>query len=62
MGVVISIFPVTGQTLPLVSMGGSSILFTGVAFGIILSVSRSIEKNEEVVTEPEIEVESETEE
>lgn len=31
-------------------MGGSSILFTGVAFGVILSVSRSVE-NEEFTTE-----------
>jgi len=44
MGVAASVFPVTGQTLPLVSMGGSSILFTGFAFGIILSVSRSIDE------------------
>ncbi len=60
MGVAVHLFPVTGQTLPLVSMGGSSILFTGVAFGIILSVSRSVEKNEELITEPE--TASETEE
>lgn len=60
MGVAVHLFPVTGQTLPLVSMGGSSILFTGVAFGIILSVSRSVEKNDELITEPE--TESETEE
>lgn len=32
--------PVTGQTLPLISMGGTSILFTSIAIGIILSVSR----------------------
>lgn len=51
MGVAVNLFPVTGQTLPLVSMGGSSILFTGVAFGVILSVSRSVEKNEEFTTE-----------
>ena len=55
MGVAVNLFPVTGQTLPLVSMGGSSILFTGVAFGIILSVSRSIEKNEELISEPAVE-------
>jgi cell division protein FtsW len=42
--------PVTGQTLPLVSMGGSSILFSSAALGIILSVSRGINK-EEVVME-----------
>lgn len=64
MGVAVHLFPVTGQTLPLVSMGGSSILFTGVAFGVILSVSRSVEKNEETLSnqEPETEEESEDEE
>jgi cell division protein FtsW len=40
MGVAVGIFPVTGQPLPLVSMGGTSILFTCAAFGVILSVSR----------------------
>ena len=55
MGVAVHLFPVTGQTLPLVSMGGSSILFTGVAFGIILSVSRNVEKNEELIPEPAVE-------
>ncbi|MFP4023756.1 MAG: FtsW/RodA/SpoVE family cell cycle protein [Thiohalospira sp.] len=59
MGVAVHLFPVTGQTLPLVSMGGSSILFTGVALGIILSVSRSVEKNIEMETEPENESEQE---
>ncbi|NOQ24036.1 MAG: cell division protein FtsW [Bacteroidales bacterium] len=58
MGVAVNIFPVTGQTLPLISMGGSSILFSGVAFGIILSVSRSIEKQEDLITETESETES----
>jgi cell division protein FtsW len=47
MGVAVDLLPVTGQTLPLVSMGGSSLLFTGMAFGIILSVSRGIENIEE---------------
>lgn len=46
MAVVVNLFPVTGQTLPLVSMGGSSLLFTSIAFGIILSVSRGIEKDQ----------------
>jgi len=46
MAVAVNLFPVTGQTLPLVSMGGTSIFFTGAAIGIILSVSRSIKKNE----------------
>ena len=45
MGVAVGIFPVTGQTLPLVSMGGTSILFTSASLGILLSISRNtIEK------------------
>ena len=40
MGVVVGLGPVTGIPLPLVSMGGTSILFTGISLGIILSVSR----------------------
>jgi hypothetical protein len=35
----VGLVPVTGQTLPLVSMGGSSIFFTSIATGMILSVS-----------------------
>lgn len=42
MGVAVNLLPVTGQTLPLVSMGGTSIFFTGAAIGVILSVSRSV--------------------
>lgn len=41
MAVAVNILPVTGQTLPFVSMGGTSIIFTGVAFGVILSISRT---------------------
>ena len=40
MAVAVDLFPVTGQTLPLISMGGTSFWFTGLALGIILSVSR----------------------
>jgi cell division protein FtsW len=40
MGVGVGLGPVTGQPLPLVSMGGTSLLFTGLTLGIILSVSR----------------------
>lgn len=47
MGVAVNIFPVTGLALPLVSMGGTSTIFTSLAFGIILSVSRNIENEEE---------------
>lgn len=45
MGVATGIFPVTGQPLPFVSMGGTSLLFTGCAFGVILSVSKEINNN-----------------
>jgi cell division protein FtsW len=50
MGVAVHLLPVTGVTLPFISMGGSSIWFNSMALGIILSVSRYIEeiKNEEV--------------
>ena len=40
MGVAVGLGPITGLTLPLVSMGGTSQLFTGIALGIILSVSK----------------------
>ncbi|MCP4458253.1 MAG: FtsW/RodA/SpoVE family cell cycle protein [Cytophagales bacterium] len=40
MGVAVGLGPITGLTLPLISMGGTSQLFTGLALGIILSVSR----------------------
>jgi len=46
MAVAVGIFPVTGQTLPLVSMGGSSMLFTSIALGIILSISRNLNETE----------------
>lgn len=39
----LDLVPVTGLTLPLISMGGTSVLFTCIAFGIILSVSKYIE-------------------
>lgn len=44
MGVAVGLLPVTGQPLPFVSMGGSSMLFTGMSLGIILSVSKEVEK------------------
>lgn len=46
MAVNVNIFPTTGVTLPLVSMGGSSLLFTCFAIGIILSVARNVEQME----------------
>jgi cell division protein FtsW len=44
-GVTIGLLPATGVTLPLVSMGGSSIIFIAMALGIILSVSRSVQED-----------------
>jgi cell division protein FtsW len=47
MAVVVGIFPVTGLPLPMVSMGGTSMIFTGLAFGVLLSVSRHIQAQED---------------
>ncbi|MFM7900874.1 MAG: FtsW/RodA/SpoVE family cell cycle protein, partial [Bacteroidota bacterium] len=44
MAVTVGLFPVTGQPLPMLSMGGTSIWFTSIAIGIILSVSRDTEE------------------
>ena len=46
MAVTVNLFPVTGVTLPLVSMGGTSFIFTCLAIGIILSVARNVEQIE----------------
>ena len=47
MAVNINLMPVTGLTLPFVSLGGTSLMFTGISLGIVLSVSRQIEKSTE---------------
>lgn len=47
MGVCVGLFPVTGQPLPLVSMGGTSLVFTSAMFGMILSVSHTFSKEGE---------------
>jgi len=72
MAVAVGLMPVTGQPLPFISWGGTSMLFTGAAFGIILSVSREMRKDDEVKNrksaekqppeEPESATESEPEE
>lgn len=54
MAVAVNLFPVTGQTLPLISMGGTSIWFTCIALGIILAVSRRIEIETKDGTEVDI--------
>ena len=46
MSVAVGLVPVTGQTLPLISKGGTSILITSFYIGVILSVSRYAEKKE----------------
>jgi len=46
MGVAVNLLPVTGQTLPFISMGGTSFWFSCASLGIILSVSRSIEEKQ----------------
>ncbi|MBK6730453.1 MAG: cell division protein FtsW [Bacteroidetes bacterium] len=53
MGVATNVLPVTGLTLPMLSMGGTSIWFTSISVGIILSVSREIEIQELKNTESE---------
>jgi len=63
MGVVVGLGPVTGQPLPLISMGGTAMLFTGISVGIILSVSRGEqepnwgqqEEQEEIVKDKNLE-------
>jgi cell division protein FtsW len=55
MAVNVNLFPVTGVTLPLVSMGGSSFLFTCLAIGILLSVARNVEQLEGDKVEKELE-------
>jgi cell division protein FtsW len=47
MAVAVNLFPVTGLTLPLVSKGGTSILLTSIAFGLIMSVSRYVEEGDQ---------------
>lgn len=51
MGVAVNLFPVTGQPLPMISLGGTSMWVTCIAFGIILSVSRAIKTPEEIELE-----------
>lgn len=57
MAVNVNLVPVTGVTLPLVSMGGSSFIFTCCSIGIILSVARNVEQMEgKAPVETEIEI------
>lgn len=56
MGVAVGLFPVTGQPLPFVSMGGTSLLFTGMSIGIIISVTKEIDKVNNDERDAEIEI------
>jgi len=49
MAVAVNLIPVTGQPLPLISMGGTSIWFTSISLGVILSVSREIDTSPEKI-------------
>ena len=62
MAVAVELFPVTGQTLPLISSGGTSIWMTCLAIGIVLSVSAKREeiKSQEVLVDNPLEILSET--
>ena len=60
MGVSIGLLPVTGQPLPFVSMGGTSLMATGIILGMILSVTCSIEEEEDMSKEQEIQAITET--
>ena len=51
MGVSVRLFPTTGQPLPLVSYGGTSLLFTSLAIGMMLAVSRVV-MQEDVAAKP----------
>lgn len=51
LGVAVNLLPVTGQTLPLISAGGSSIWMTCLAIGIILSVSKGAANEESIIEE-----------
>lgn len=52
MAVSVGVAPVTGQPMPWVSMGGTSMLFTAISFGAILSVSYHNQRNKVVVEPP----------
>lgn len=52
MGVAVGLLPVTGQPLPLISKGGTSIIITCFYFGVILSISRYAEKVSETPLAP----------
>jgi cell division protein FtsW len=55
-GVSSGVLPVTGQPLPWISLGGTSLVFTSIAFGCILSVSHQTQVNREIKELPPVQV------
>jgi cell division protein FtsW len=53
MGVAVGLGPITGLPLPLLSMGGTSLIFTGISIGIILAVSRGERETRPMTGEPD---------
>ena len=51
--VTLNLSPETGQTLPLISRGGSSVFFTAIALGMILSVSRQNDEKSHIAPKSE---------
>ncbi|MFT5969524.1 MAG: cell division protein FtsW [Flavobacteriales bacterium] len=51
MGVAVNIFPVTGQTLPFISSGGTSLWITCLGMGVVLSISKQMQKKKIIVDE-----------
>ncbi len=54
MGVAVDLLPVTGQTLPFISKGGTSTLFSSIAIGMILSVSREVDKRNDIASQNQV--------
>ncbi|MCS6905335.1 MAG: FtsW/RodA/SpoVE family cell cycle protein [Bacteroidia bacterium] len=54
MGVTVGLLPVTGLTLPMISMGGTSLLFTSLSLGIILSISRKALEEKKLLPPKEV--------
>ncbi|HSW68486.1 MAG TPA: FtsW/RodA/SpoVE family cell cycle protein, partial [Bacteroidales bacterium] len=49
----VGIVPITGQPLPMVSMGGSSLWFSSISIGILLSISRKVDY-ENIIQQPDV--------
>lgn len=54
MGIVVGLLPVTGETLPFISKGGTSIVITGLAMGIVINISKVVKEENKNGTEYEV--------